>query len=197
VICKGAGAKPGAVTYAWQMNTSLRSLVFALGVACTVAPAAGIAQTTPASRAASPPSAAQAAVLAVVDSAMAAINAGDLVALSNVMTDSGQVYAAREQNGRRTFTMRTAVSQRAVGRRAPIIERGFDAEVRIAGSFASVWLPYDLWAEGKWSHCGVDQFTLVQVGTAWRIVNLTYSVEQPPACRMHPSGPPPGYKPPA
>jgi hypothetical protein len=57
-------------------------------------------------------------------------------------------------------------------------------------------LPYDLWAEGKWSHCGVDQFTLVRVGTTWRIVNLTYSVEQPPVCRMHPDGPPPGYKPP-
>jgi hypothetical protein len=42
----------------------------------------------------------------------------------------------------------------------------------------------------------VDQFTLVRVGTAWRIVNLTYSVEQPPVCRMHPDGPPPGYKPP-
>jgi hypothetical protein len=139
---------------------------------------------------------AQAQVMAVVDSAMAAINAGDLVALSNVMTDSAQVYAARERDGAPAFVMRTAASQRAMGRRAPIIERGFDPEVRIAGTFASVWLPYDLWAEGKWSHCGVDQFTLVRVDTAWRIVNLTYSVEQPPVCRMHPDGPPPGYKPP-
>ena len=135
-------------------------------------------------------------VMAVVDSAMAAINQGDMIALSNLMTDSGQVYAAREREGAGSFIMRTAASQRATGRRAPIIERGFDAEVRIAGTFASVWLPYDLWAEGKWSHCGVDQFTLVRVGTAWRIVNLTYSVEQPPVCRMHPDGPPPGYKPP-
>ena len=136
---------------------------------------------------------AQAAVLAVVDSAMAAINSGDVVALSNVMTDSGQVYAARDREGVPMFTMRTAASQRAAGKRAPIIERGFDAEVRVAGTMASVWLPYDLWANGKWSHCGIDQFTLVQVGAAWRIANLTYSVEQPPACRMHPAGTPPGY----
>lgn len=138
----------------------------------------------------------QARVMAVVDSAMAAINSGDMIALSNLMTDSAQVYAARDRNGAPAFVMRTAASQRATGRRAPIIERGFDAEVRIAGTFASVWLPYDLWADGKWSHCGVDQFTLVLVGTTWRIVNLTYSVEQPPACRMHPDGPPPGLKPP-
>lgn len=139
---------------------------------------------------------ARARVMAVVDSAMAAINAGDMVALSNLMTDSAQVYAARDIGGAPSFTMRTAASQRAMGRRPPIIERGFAPEVRIAGTFAMVWLPYDLWANGKWSHCGVDQFTLALVGTTWRIVNLTYSVEQPPACRLHPDGPPPGYKPP-
>ena len=137
-----------------------------------------------------PPPPAHAAVLAVVDSALAAINTGDGNALSDVMTDSGQVYAARERDGVPTYTMRTAASQRAAGRRPPIIERGFDAEVRIVGTMAWVWLPYDLYTNGKWSHCGVDQFTLVQVQSAWRIVNLTYSVEQPPACRMHPSGPP-------
>ena len=149
-----------------------------------------------AQRPAARPTAAQAAVLAVVDSAMAAINTGDMVALSNIMTDSGQVYAARDRNGVPMFTMRTAASQRAAGKRAPIIERGFNADVRIAGTMASVWLPYDLWIDGKWSHCGIDQFTLVQVGTAWRIANLTYSVEQPPACKLHPAGTPPGHTPP-
>lgn len=124
---------------------------------------------------------------------MAAINSGDMVALSNTMTDSGQVYAARDRTGGPIVTMRTAASQRAAGRRGPIIERGFAAEVRVAGTMASVWLPYDLWIDGRWSHCGIDHFTLVQVGPAWRIANLTYSVEQPPACRMHPAGPPAGH----
>lgn len=159
-----------------------------------LAPAGALsAQASPPRR---PPSLEQAAVLAVVDSAMAAINAGDMVALSAVMTDSAQVYAARDRTGTPMFAMRTAASQRAAGRRPPIIERGFDADIRIAGTIASVWLPYDLWAEGKWSHCGVDHFTLVRTGAAWRIVNLTYSVEQPPACRLHPAGTPPGYAPP-
>jgi hypothetical protein len=160
---------------------------------------AAIALLTPAvyaQRPATRPTPAQTAVMAVVDSAMAAINTGDMVALSNVMTDSGQVYAARDRNGVPMFTMRTAASQRASGKRAPIVERGFNADVRIAGTMASVWLPYDLWIDGKWSHCGIDHFTLVQVGTAWRIANLTYSVEQPPACKLHPAGTPPGHTPP-
>ncbi|WP_461414165.1 hypothetical protein [Gemmatimonas sp.] len=159
----------------------------------TIAMASALPAQRPAARSLTP---AQSAVMAVVDSAMAAINSGDMIALSRVMTDSAQVYAARLVAGKPGFTMRTAASQRAAGRRTPIIERGFDADIRVAGGFAAVWLPYDLWAEGKWSHCGIDLFTLVQVGTAWRIVNLTYSVEQPPACRLHPDGTPPGYKPP-
>jgi hypothetical protein len=90
----------------------------------------------------------------------------------------------------------TVAAQRAAGKRAPIIERGYDPVVRVAGTIASVWMPYDLWAQGKWSHCGIDLLTLVQVGRTWRIANFTYTIEQPPACTMHPDGPPPGYAPP-
>lgn len=135
----------------------------------------------------------RAAVMAVVDSALVHINRGNMVALSDLMLPEGQVFPARDRDGQGTVSVRTAAAQRAAGARDPIIERGFNPEVRIAGTIAAVWLPYDLWANGTWSHCGVDQFTLVRVGAAWRIANLTYSVEQPPACRMHPDGPPPGY----
>jgi hypothetical protein len=179
----------------WLRRPSLLLIAAVVAAAVCVAPVAGAqrsdASRSPVSRTRTPE---QAAVLAVVDSAMAAINRGDMIALSNTMTDSGQVYATRDVNGTPSFAMRTAASQRAAGQRPPIIERGFDADVRIAGGVASVWLPYDLWFGGKWSHCGVDHFTLVRTGTAWRIANLTYSVEQPPACRMHPSGPPPGHE---
>jgi hypothetical protein len=136
----------------------------------------------------------RAAVMAVVDSALRHINSGDLTALSDLMLPEAQFFPAREQTGRGgTYTVRTVAAQRSAGRRAPIIERGYGATVRVAGTIASVWMPYDLWAERKWSHCGIDLLTLVQVGSTWRIANFTYTVEQPPACRMHPDGPPPGY----
>lgn len=135
----------------------------------------------------------RAAVLALVDSALTHMNTGNLVALSDLMLPEAQVFPAREREGRGTYSVRTAAQQRTQATRSPIIERGFDPEVRIAGTIAMVWLPHDLYADGKWSHCGVDVFTLVRVGTAWRIASLAYSVEQPPACRAHPDGPPPGH----
>ena len=136
----------------------------------------------------------RAAVMAVVDSAMHFINTGEVARLSDMMTPEAQVYAASTRSGQAGYLMRTAESQRVAGRRDPIIERGFSPDVRIAGTIAVVWLPYDLYVDNAWSHCGVDVFTLVLVGERWRIANLTYSVEQPPACRVHPSGPAPGTR---
>ncbi len=167
------------------MRRLLRPTLAALAVLLPVRTAMAQATDTAATRR---------AVMAVVDSALMYINVGNMIGLSDMMTPEGQVYAAREVAGTGgAFTMRTVASQRATGTRAPIIERGFNPTIHIAGTIASVWLPYDLWAQGKWSHCGIDHFTLVKVGTAWRVANLTYTIEQPPACRMHPDGVPKGF----
>jgi hypothetical protein len=131
----------------------------------------------------------QRAVLAVVDSAMTFIQSGEMMRLSDLMTPEAQIYATTAREGAPSFRLRTAPQQRATGNRSPIIERGYHADVRVAGTMAVVWMPYDLYVDRQWSHCGVDVFTLMRDGAAWRIVNLSYTVEQPPACRVHPSGP--------
>jgi hypothetical protein len=55
---------------------------------------------------------------------------------------------------------------------------------------ATVWLPYDLYVDGAWSHCGVDVFSLLRVDDEWKILTMGWTVEQPPACDGHPDGPP-------
>jgi hypothetical protein len=44
-----------------------------------------------------------------------------------------------------------------------------------------VWAPYDLWVNKKFSHCGVDVFTLIKTNQGWKIASLVYTVE-PDAC---------------
>jgi hypothetical protein len=65
----------------------------------------------------------------------------------------------------------------------------------VSGPVAMVWLPYDFYSDGKWSHCGVDLFTFLKADGRWRIATLVWSVEQPPACAPHPDGPPAGAAP--
>jgi len=128
------------------------------------------------------------AVLAVADAALEAITAEDWEAFTDLMID--RAISVSTSTASVDLITRDAWLARPPG--GDIVERGFDPEVRVSGTIASVWYPYDFYLDGEWSHCGVDVFTLAYTGetSGWRIAALAWSREQPPACREHPDGPP-------
>ncbi len=131
-----------------------------------------------------------AAVLGVAESALAAISAEDVIVLTDLMVDEAQMFPTFERQGVAGYAMRTRVNQREQPFSQEIVERGWNAEVKVAGTVAMVWLPYDIYVDGKWSHCGVDVFTMVRVAEEWKIASMAWSSQQPPACEAHPDGPP-------
>lgn len=74
----------------------------------------------------------------------------------------------------------------------PMTERIWDPEVRVDGDVASLWAPYDFYVDGSFSHCGQGGVHLVRVEGRWRVLSMTYTIAEPPACRLHPDGPPLG-----
>jgi hypothetical protein len=54
-------------------------------------------------------------------------------------------------------------------------ERIYDPEVRIDGDVAQVWAYYTFHRNKTFSHCGVDAFMLLKVGTEWKITQLADS----------------------
>ncbi len=134
----------------------------------------------------------RAAVLAVVDSSLAAVSRSDFVAFTDLMLDSAVTFSAGQRNGEFRLRFMSRAEQRAMTTTAQLTERGFHPEVHVSGPLAVAWVPYDFYADGKWSHCGVDAFTLFKVDGRWRIAVVAWSVEQPPACQPHPAGPPAG-----
>lgn len=137
-----------------------------------------------------PAPAQEAAVLAVVDSALARISAGDMVGFTDLMVPEAVIGVVGERDGRPYHGMRSRAEERTRSMRGDVVERGFEPQVMLSDLIAMVWLPYDLYVDGAWSHCGVDVFTLFRTPDGWRISTITYSFEQPPACRRHPDGPP-------
>jgi len=134
---------------------------------------------------------AEAEIMAVVDTSLERISNEDLVGLPDLMLEGAVVASARLlESGDAAASISTRAEQRATSVDGDFVERGFDPEVRISGPLAMVWLPYDFYRDGAWSHCGVDVFTLLRMDEGWRIATITYSVEQPPACEPHPEGPP-------
>ena len=130
------------------------------------------------------------AVIAIADSVLAALSRGDNAALARLTLDSAVVGGVGLRDGVERLTLRRwglYIDRKG----APTFtERGFDATARVQDRVASVWMPYDLYIGDKWSHCGVDVFTLMKSEGRWRVAALIYTVEQPPACRKHPAGPP-------
>jgi len=145
----------------------------------------------PASAPAQAPTDDRAQVLALADSALAAISRKDFVALTDLMLDSAMTYSARARDGKAWISSRTRAEERTMRSERTFTERGFDAQVMLAGRLATVWLPYDFYVDGAWSHCGVDVFTMLKSEAGWRIATMAWSIEQPPACKAHPDGPPP------
>lgn len=129
------------------------------------------------------------AALALADSALAAITRGDFVGLTDLMLDSAVTFSGGMGKDGPWTGFRTRAQNRATDGRG-FTERGFRPTVHVSGPLAVVWMPYDFYRDGKWSHCGVDAFTLLRTANGWRIATLSWSVEQPPACQPHPDGPP-------
>jgi len=130
------------------------------------------------------------AVIAVAESALAAITRGDMTAFTDLMLSEAVLFSTSTRDGVSRYRLRTRAEQRAAPMNSKVTERGFRPEARVNGPLAMVWYPYDLYLDGKWSHCGVDVFTLIKNDGQWRIATMSWSAEQPPACEKHPDGPP-------
>jgi len=52
-------------------------------------------------------------------------------------------------------------------------ERLGEAEVRIDGDLAAVWVPYAFYLGDTFSHCGTNAFQLARTGGVWSILHVT------------------------
>ena len=163
------------------MRMVVRSLSTALVLALSTGPASAQSAPTPD----------ETAAIAAADSLLAALSRDDKAAISRFTTDSAMLGYSAIRGGAERVRVHSWAEDLARPSTIRIVERGFNASARVQDRLAQVWMPYDIYLDGKWSHCGVDAFTLLKIAGAWRVASLFYTVEQPPACVPHPAGPPP------
>ena len=109
-----------------------------------------------------------------------------------VLLPDGQYYAVRNDPGGLVLRRRTHeeyLARMATGKDRPL-ERMWDATVMVHDRIAMVWTPYDFHLNGKFTHSGVDVFTLVKTDGGWKIAGLVFTME-PNTPSQHPAGPPP------
>lgn len=154
----------------------MRQLAFALLVAC--GSVAGAQSDS-------------AAVVAVAQRLLDAINARDTTIARAALHPGAQFVAARSTPTGATprWTADTTFLRTLVTGRQQYLERMWSPLVRIRGAIAEVWAPYDFYVDGKFSHCGIDTFTLFKTPGGWKITTISYTTEST-GCEPSPLGPP-------
>ena len=122
------------------------------------------------------------AVLEKVNKFFEALEKQDSVLYKSLVFTSGQIWVMRHQGDSVKQSMRTFSDDiKRFNPQVVIQERPLSYDVKIYNDVAIVWAPYTLSLSGKFSHCGIDVFTLIKVNQEWKIVNATYTVE-PDGC---------------
>jgi hypothetical protein len=135
-----------------------------------------VAQGLPPATALPPPEGDAAAVLAPINAAFAAFEAGDAPALLRNVYPEGRVTATGTRatsSGLRQQSWTEFAQRLQPG--SGFQERISDPAIEIDGDVAMVWAPFVVRVGGKVSNCGYDHFDLVRDNGTWKIMNLTFS----------------------
>ena len=120
------------------------------------------------------------AVTATVQQFFDALAVRDQKKIVELVVSNGSVSGHGERGGKaQSFTDKWPawIVSLADGKER-LEERMHAPEVRIRGNMASVWTPYTFQVDGKFSHCGYDNFDLARIDGRWRIVNLSFTMEK-------------------
>ena len=134
------------------------------------------AQALPPAAALPPPVDETAAVLAPINAAFAAFQAGDAPAMLRQVYPDGRVTAVGtlpSGGGLRQQSWTQFAERLKLGQ--GFQERISDPAIEIDGDIAMVWAPFVVRVGGKVSNCGYDHFDLVRENGTWKIMNLTFS----------------------
>ena len=126
------------------------------------------------------------AVLQVVQTFFDTMTARDVERAREILVPQGRFHAMRSGSEPRSLSNEEYLAQLQASKQT-MRERIWNPEVRVHGSIAAVWAPYDFWIDGKFSHCGVDAFDLIKTDKGWKLAGGTYTIES--KCEPSPLGP--------
>jgi hypothetical protein len=128
-------------------------------------------------------------VLQKVQQFFDALEKQDTILFKSILLSNGQVWAISEKENAAKYSMRQFgdFMKTLINPARVIQERMLSSEVKIHNRIAMAWVPYTLDISGKFSHCGVDLFTLLKTDEGWKIATAAYTIE-PDGCSRSGSG---------
>ncbi len=105
--------------------------------------------------------------------------------LSEFVAPEGVIFIHNEmepENPKLIIRPNTILTDKTEASGATLQERMGIPTVLQHGDMAHVWAPYAFWMNGEKTHCGIDSLSLSRTEGAWRVTNMTYTVEPLESC---------------
>ena len=98
-----------------------------------------------------------------------AMISADSLGVKNAFSGSAMMQTFGKNQEIRTDKVEDFAKQVGASQAGDLDERFTISKILVDGNMASVWVPYQFYYKGNFSHCGVNSFQLAKINNEWKI----------------------------
>ena len=108
-------------------------------------------------------------VVKPIENLFNAMKSADSIGVKNAFSSSAIMQTFNKNNEIRTEKVEGFAKQVGSSKVGDLDERFTISKILVDGNMASVWVPYQFYYKGNFSHCGVNSFQLAKLNNEWKI----------------------------
>ena len=108
-------------------------------------------------------------IIKPIENLFNAMKSADSLGVKNAFSGSAIMQTFGKNQEIRTEKVEGFAKQVGSSKVGDLDERIIISKILIDGNMASVWVPYQFYYKGNFSHCGVNSFQLAKINNEWKI----------------------------
>ena len=108
-------------------------------------------------------------IIKPIENLFNAMKSADSLGVKNAFSGSAIMQTFGKNQEIRTDKVEDFAKQVGASQTGDLDERFTISKILVDGNMASVWVPYQFYYKGNFSHCGVNSFQLAKINNEWKI----------------------------
>ena len=108
-------------------------------------------------------------IIKPIENLFNAMKSADSLGVKNAFSGSAIMQTFGKNQEIRTDKVEDFAKQVGASQAGDLDERFTISKILVDGNMASVWVPYQFYYKGNFSHCGVNSFQLAKINNDWKI----------------------------
>ena len=108
-------------------------------------------------------------IIKPIENLFNAMKSADSLGVKNAFSGSAMMQTFGKNQEIRTDKVEDFAKQVGASQAGDLDERFTISKILVDGNMASVWVPYQFYYKGNFSHCGVNSFQLAKINSEWKI----------------------------